>query len=107
MRSESSASTRRKVLGRTPACGLRLALLRTLLVHGARSNLLGFVLLVPSIEEGTPDVLVLPFTLLVPSLLRHDASRCRICVDEYPGSPGACRRAAAGTQERGERTLRS
>src|SRR5215207_9217615 len=68
---QPAAATRRDVRPRQPRRRLRLARARPLLVHGPRCDLLGLVLGGTPVLDALLDVLVLPFALLAPCLLRH------------------------------------
>src|SRR4051812_35073585 len=88
MRAETATAARGDVVGRRAAGLLRLAGAGALLVHRARGDLLGGVLLLAAVEQPFLDVLVLAFALVVPCLLGH---RYLLTVGDCP-SPGGCPR---------------
>src|SRR5690606_25276721 len=82
----------RHVLERRAARGRGFSVAGALLVDGACRDLLSGVGALAAIDEALLDVLVLPFALLAPGLLRHDSlpsdSRRWIywTLGGYPGS---------------------
>src|SRR5688572_16686179 len=71
VRAQSAAPGRGDVVGGRPARLLRLPAPRPLLVHRPGGDLLGLVLATTAVLETFLDVLVPPFALFAPRLLRH------------------------------------
>src|SRR4051812_41859017 len=89
VRPEPTAPARRDVIGRRTARLLGLARASTLLVDGARGDLLGGVLLLAAVEQALLDVLVLTFPLVVPRLLWHRYLRTVLRLSSPWRLPGA------------------
>src|SRR4029453_6535107 len=79
VRAQAAAPARRDVPGRDRARGLGLAGTGSLLVHGSGGDLPRGVPVATSPLEALLDVLVLPFALGAPRLLRHDVLLPTLC----------------------------